>query len=244
VKDQRAGGASAVKKPDGSRSRRSPSPRIARRDIKDNKAVTKRKSRSPTPEKQQQRRRSSPSPPPKRDEKGRDEPVVIAAGGAPPTARDRKSSPPMRERKASPPPKRICVRNLTRNVTKEHLVEIFAMYGALKTCEMPMDRQHSHLGRGYGYIEFETADDAEKSQKHMDGGQIDGQEISCEFTHSFRAERGGGGGGGGGFRGGGGRSPPRYRGGPPRYNRGSPPRYRGAAARSRSRSPRRRRSRS
>jgi len=118
-------------------------------------------------------------------------------------------------------------------------VEIFSVYGTLRNCEMPMDRQHTHLGRGYGYVEFETPEDAEKSLKHMDGGQIDGQEISCEFTHAFRNERNQG----GNFRGG--RSPPRFRGGPPpRYNR-SPPRYRGRPGRSRSRSPaRRRRSRS
>lgn len=51
-------------------------------------------------------------------------------------------------RKATPPPRRLCVRNLSRNVTKEHLSEIFSVYGSLKTCELPMDRQHTHLGRG------------------------------------------------------------------------------------------------
>ncbi|GMR41658.1 hypothetical protein PMAYCL1PPCAC_11853, partial [Pristionchus mayeri] len=86
-------------------------------------------------------------------------------------------------RKASPP-KKLCVRHLSRNVSKDHLHEIFAIYGALKNCELPSDRNHPHLGRGYGYIEYENVEDAEKAIKHMDGGQIDGQVIQVEITHT------------------------------------------------------------
>ena len=31
----------------------------------------------------------------------------------------------------------------------------------------------------FAYVEFENPDEADKAMKHMDGGQIDGQEISC-----------------------------------------------------------------
>lgn len=44
---------------------------------------------------------------------------------------------------------------------------------------MPFDRVHPHLTRGFAYIEFENAEDAEKAIKFMDGGQVDGQEISA-----------------------------------------------------------------
>lgn len=57
-------------------------------------------------------------------------------------------------RKATPPPRRLCVRNLSRNVTKEHLSEIFSVYGALRSCELPMDRQHTHLGRGFCFLSY------------------------------------------------------------------------------------------
>lgn len=36
------------------------------------------------------------------------------------------------------------------------------MYGPIKTCELPFDRIHTHLHRGYGWIEFENLEDAEK----------------------------------------------------------------------------------
>lgn len=57
-----------------------------------------------------------------------------------------------------------------------------------------MDRVHSHLCKGYGYLEYEKSEDAEKALKHMHGGQIDGLEIQCELTLPFKSNSGGGGG--------------------------------------------------
>ncbi|KAM3724706.1 RNA-binding protein [Dirofilaria immitis] len=221
--------------------RRSRSPRAGARAERSEKAVIASSRRSPTPERR--RRRSSPSPkrrpspsPKRRDRSGsRDRDRRNRS-----RSRERKASP---VRKATPPPRRLCVRNLSRNVTKEHLSEIFSVYGTLKTCELPMDRQHTHLGRGYGYVEFEQPEDAEKALKHMDGGQIDGQEVTCELTHPPRSALNGSG-----------RrplSPLRFRGLSPRRYR-SPPRAHGTGGnmvplgpsrfnRSRSRTPRRRR---
>jgi RNA-binding protein with serine-rich domain 1 len=64
-------------------------------------------------------------------------------------------------------------------VTKEHIQEIFSTYGVIKTVEFPIDRYHPPAGRGFAYVEFANADDAENALKHMDGGQVDGQEISA-----------------------------------------------------------------
>lgn len=58
-------------------------------------------------------------------------------------------------------------------------MEIFAAYGKIKMIDMPVDRLHQHLSKGYAYVEYETPDEAEKAWKHMDGGQIDGQEITA-----------------------------------------------------------------
>lgn len=44
------------------------------------------------------------------------------------------------------------------------------MYGQLRSVDMPRDHNHPDLGRGFAYVEYETADDAEKALKHMDGG--------------------------------------------------------------------------
>ncbi|VDN60245.1 unnamed protein product [Dracunculus medinensis] len=249
--------------------RRSRSPRAQARADRGEKATVASSRRSPSPERRRRRtplspkrrgspspkRRASPSPkrrssssPKRRDRsisKDRDRPRDRDVRRERSRSKDRKAASP--GRRGTPPPRRLCVRNLSRNVTKEHLNEIFSIYGAIKNCEMPMDRQHTHLGRGYGYVEFEQPEDADKAMKHMDGGQIDGQEVTCELTHPPRTTVNSGG-----------RrpiSPLRYRGGSPRRYRSPPFRGRGTGAniaplgpsrfnRSRSRSPRRRRSRS
>lgn len=58
-------------------------------------------------------------------------------------------------------------------------MEIFSAYGVIKNVEFQYDRLHPHLGRGFAYVEFSTPDEAENAMKHMDGGQIDGQEITA-----------------------------------------------------------------
>ncbi|KAH9490040.1 RNA-binding protein with serine-rich domain 1-A, partial [Bulinus truncatus] len=131
--------------------------------------------------------------------------------------RDRKQrteTPKRKKRSPTPKPTKVHVGHLTRNVTKDHIQEIFSLYGTIKNIDMLMDRIHAHFNRGTVYIEYETAEEAAKAIKFMDGGQIDGQEVTAAAVHVQRnptrppARR----------------SPPR-RGGPPPRWRASPPRF-------------------
>ncbi|XP_030876462.1 ATP-binding cassette sub-family A member 3-like [Leptonychotes weddellii] len=150
-----------------------------------------------------------------------------------------RSKPPKRDEKErkrrspSPKPTKVHIGRLTRNVTKDHIMEIFSTYGKIKMIDMPVERMHPHLSKGYAYVEFENPDEAEKALKHMDGGQIDGQEITATAVlapwprpppRRF--------------------SPPRRMLPPPPMWRRSPPRMRRRSRSPRRRSPVRRRSRS
>uniref|UniRef100_A0A1I8FH70 RRM domain-containing protein n=1 Tax=Macrostomum lignano TaxID=282301 RepID=A0A1I8FH70_9PLAT len=64
-----------------------------------------------------------------------------------------------------------------------HLEEIFGMYGALRRIDIPADRQHPELTRGFAIIEFESPGEAADACRHMDGGQIDGQEIQARLVN-------------------------------------------------------------
>uniref|UniRef100_A0A452GB38 RNA-binding protein with serine-rich domain 1 n=1 Tax=Capra hircus TaxID=9925 RepID=A0A452GB38_CAPHI len=75
----------------------------------------------------------------------------------------------------SPKPTKLHIARLTRNVTKDHIREIFSTFGKVRVIDMPVKRMHPGLSDAY--VEFETPDGAEKALKYMDGGQIDGQEI-------------------------------------------------------------------
>lgn len=63
-----------------------------------------------------------------------------------------------------------CLYEVASCCPQDHIQEIFGTYGKVKMVDMPVDRLHPHLSKGYAYVEFETADEAEKALKHMDGG--------------------------------------------------------------------------
>ena len=82
-----------------------------------------------------------------------------------------------RERSPIPRPTKIHIGHLTRNVTKEHIMEIFSTYGNIKMVDFAIDKLHPNHGRGFAYVEFETADEAENAMKHMDGGKLKLQKL-------------------------------------------------------------------
>uniref|UniRef100_A0AC34QZ51 RRM domain-containing protein n=2 Tax=Panagrolaimus sp. JU765 TaxID=591449 RepID=A0AC34QZ51_9BILA len=128
--------------------------------------------------------------------------------------------------KESSPQNRVAVTNLSRNVTREHVLEIFGIYGPIKDMRFPMNSRHPYFPRGDAVLEYEKREDAEKALKHMDGGQIDGMVVNCEWQPPTPPPRR--------------RSPIRK---PLSPKRRSPPRRsRSPVRRSRSRSPIRRRS--
>ncbi|KAE9552154.1 hypothetical protein FO519_004629 [Halicephalobus sp. NKZ332] len=84
------------------------------------------------------------------------------------------------EKNKSPGPvNRVSVRNISRNVSREHLLEIFGLYGPVKDVRFPTNSRHPCFPRGDAVIEYENHDDAEKALRHMDGGQIDGLIVGC-----------------------------------------------------------------
>jgi len=89
------------------------------------------------------------------------------------------------KREKSPEPTKILITNLTKNVNKEHINEIFAYYGKLKHVDFPIDRQ-TNLNRGMAYVDYEDGAHAKKAIKYMNEGQIDGQAVEIRTVLQFR----------------------------------------------------------
>ncbi len=88
---------------------------------------------------------------------------------------DRRSrSPSVRKQRNNtpPPPKKVCVSKLTRNVTKDHVLEIFTNFGNIIYCDFPLDKSKAWLHQGNAYVEFEKVEEADDCIKKMDGGKI------------------------------------------------------------------------
>jgi cold-inducible RNA-binding protein len=107
---------------------------------------------------------------------------------------------------------KLFVGNLSYSTGEAELRRAFEAVGALRSVAIITDRMTGQP-RGFGFVEFESSDDAQKAIASLDGQQVDGRTISVnvarerERTPRFSGGFGGGdggGGGGGGFGGGGG----------------------------------------
>ena len=74
-------------------------------------------------------------------------------------------------RSPSPKSRMLRVTNLTGNVNRNHLYEIFENYGDIKSVEIA-ERQgkEGKLKRGHAYVEMVHRDDASNAKRAMDGG--------------------------------------------------------------------------
>lgn len=73
----------------------------------------------------------------------------------------------------------IYVSNLTRNMLKGHIEEIFSEYGSIQNIDFPTDELR-HFTKGYVYIKYNQEQSVQKSLKYMNGGCIDGQEVTVQ----------------------------------------------------------------
>ncbi|MGF1467613.1 MAG: RNA recognition motif domain-containing protein [Sandaracinaceae bacterium] len=92
---------------------------------------------------------------------------------------------------------RLFVGGLSWNTTEEGLREAFEAFGEVTDAKGITDRDTGR-SRGFGFVSFTRASDAERAIQEMDGRDLDGRSVRVNVAN----ERGGGGGGGGGGRGG------------------------------------------
>lgn len=77
----------------------------------------------------------------------------------------------------------LMVSNISRNVTKKHLQEIFAPYGELKGVYVPR-HEETKLQKSYVFLEYGNQDNAEKAMLYFSGGQIDGLVVKVDILNS------------------------------------------------------------
>lgn len=76
--------------------------------------------------------------------------------------------------------------NLSWKTTSQDLREAFSRFGAVKDAKVVMDRENPDRSRGFGFVEFEDASDAETAIKAMDGHDLMGRTISVNEANDQR----------------------------------------------------------
>jgi RNA recognition motif-containing protein len=105
---------------------------------------------------------------------------------------------------------RLFVGNLDYSVAENDLKQAFEPYGTIRSASIITDRMTGQT-RGFGFVEYETAEEAQKAIEALDGSVLNGRAMNVNIARerSGGGDRGGGGGGdrgggGGGYGGGGG----------------------------------------
>jgi cold-inducible RNA-binding protein len=105
---------------------------------------------------------------------------------------------------------KLYIGGLAYSTTSEGLREFFTQCGNVLSATVITDR-FSGQSRGFGFVEMNTAEEAQTSISQLNGRELDGRRITVEISNPQAARTGGGGGsrpgGGGGRPGGGGRGP-------------------------------------
>ncbi|MCP9927669.1 RNA-binding protein [Cyanobium sp. CH-040] len=95
----------------------------------------------------------------------------------------------------------IYVGNLSFQAEREDLVDLFAQYGEVRQCSLPLDRETGRK-RGFAFVELTQEADEQKAIDDLQDVEWMGRMI--RVNKATPREGGGGGGGRGGYRGGGG----------------------------------------
>ena len=90
--------------------------------------------------------------------------------------------------------KNLYVGNLSFQTTVDDLRDAFGQYGNVTSAQLISDRETGR-SRGFGFVEYGSADDANRAIESMNGAMLDGRALTVNVA---REREGGGGGGGGG----------------------------------------------
>ena len=84
--------------------------------------------------------------------------------------------------------KRLYVGSLSYDTTNDGLSELFATAGAVASAEVISDR-YSGRSKGFGFVEMETEEGAEKAISQFNGTNLDGREITVAEARPRRERR-------------------------------------------------------
>ena len=88
----------------------------------------------------------------------------------------------------------IYVGNLSYEVTREDLVDVFKEYGTVKRVHVPMDRETGRM-RGFAFVEMDTEDEEKSAIEELDGAEWMGRSLKVNEARPREPRSSGGAGG-------------------------------------------------
>jgi cold-inducible RNA-binding protein len=82
----------------------------------------------------------------------------------------------------------LFVGNLSYATTEQELNDLFSQAGAVQSVRIPTDRDTGQA-RGFGFVEMENSDDAQKAIQQFDGYRLGGRDIRVNIAEERRGGR-------------------------------------------------------
>lgn len=82
--------------------------------------------------------------------------------------------------------KKLFIGNLGFSTDDQQLRAAFEPFGNVLSASVVMDRA-THQSRGFGFVEYESAADADRALVALDGSTLDGRSIRVGLAHDRRA---------------------------------------------------------
>lgn len=75
--------------------------------------------------------------------------------------------------------KKLFIGNLPYTMTDDQLNQIFSAYGKVVSANVVFDK-FSQRSKGFGFVEFETEEEAQAAMAALDGSEQDGRNIAVK----------------------------------------------------------------
>ncbi|OMJ93850.1 hypothetical protein SteCoe_3039 [Stentor coeruleus] len=95
-------------------------------------------------------------------------------------------SPRRRSRSPSNEGNNLYISNLSYRTQEQDLHDKFAKYGKIKYCKVIKD-PYTNQSRGFGFVTFESSEDASDARQNLNGCALDGRELRIEVAKRSRA---------------------------------------------------------
>ena len=80
---------------------------------------------------------------------------------------------------------KLFVGGISWNLSWQDLKDAFGEHAEVVHAKIIMDRE-TNKSRGFGFVEFNSSEDAAKAKEAMDGAELDGRTIKVDFAEEKR----------------------------------------------------------
>lgn len=80
----------------------------------------------------------------------------------------------------------LYISNLSYKTQEQDLHDKFSDFGKIKNCKVIKD-PYTNKSRGFGFVTFESSDDAAEARNRLNGSSLDGRELRIEIAKRSRA---------------------------------------------------------